>query len=156
MNDGKAGSFVSAWTSTMKIHEILGETRVRFAQRLAEMGDELASMAKEVERNRKNAKDLGVRYERALQDAEAAMEKAKGRVTAVTEELERVLVAKEGENMKDAGLRGADGRVVGMGASSGKGALGKAVAKGGALLKGKSVNVSRLVFMTGKYSCLGM
>lgn len=156
MNDGKAGSFVSAWTSTMKIHEILGETRVRFAQRLAEMGDELASLAKEVERNRKNAKDLGVRYERALQDAEAAMEKAKGRVTAVTEELERVLVAKEGENMKDAGLRGADGRVVGMGASSGKGALGKAVAKGGALLKGKSVNVSTFVCAIWWYLRVGV
>ncbi|KAG8728063.1 hypothetical protein FRC12_022048 [Ceratobasidium sp. 428] len=126
----------------MKIHEIMGETRVRFAQRLAEMSDELASLAKEVERNRKSAKDLGSRYERALQDAEAAMEKAKGRVTAVTEELERVLVAKEGENMKDAGLRGADGRVVGTG-GGGKGALGKAVAKGGALLKGKSVNLQK-------------
>ncbi|QRV89091.1 Rho GTPase-activating protein 12 [Ceratobasidium sp. AG-Ba] len=142
MNDGKAGTFVSAWTATMKIHEILGESRVRFAQRLAEMSDELASLAKEVERNRKSAKDLGVRYERALQDAEAAMEKAKGRVTAVTEELERVLVAKEGENMKDAGLRGADGRVIGTG-GGGKGALGKAVAKGGALLKGKSVNLQK-------------
>ncbi|KAG9127294.1 hypothetical protein FRC07_014964, partial [Ceratobasidium sp. 392] len=29
MNDGKAGSFVAAWTATMKIHEIMGETRVR-------------------------------------------------------------------------------------------------------------------------------
>ncbi|KAF8749114.1 Fes/CIP4, and EFC/F-BAR homology domain [Rhizoctonia solani] len=65
-----------------------------------EMSDELASLAKEVERNRKNAKDLGARYERALQDAETAMEKAKARVSAVTEELERVLVAKEGETMR--------------------------------------------------------
>lgn len=144
MNDGKAGSFVSAWSATMKIHEILGESRVRFAQRLAEMSDELAGLAKEVERNRKTAKDLGSRYERALQDAEGAMEKAKARVTTVTEELERVLVAKEGETMRDAGLRGADGRVIGT-AVAGKGALGKAVAKGGALLKGKPASVSRLV-----------
>ncbi|QRW17295.1 Rho-GTPase-activating protein [Rhizoctonia solani] len=142
MNDGKAGSFVSAWASTMKIHEIMGESRVRFAQRLAEMSDELASLAKEVERNRKNAKDLGARYERALQDAETAMEKAKARVSAVTEELERVLVAKEGETMRDAGLRGADGRVIGTG-GAGKGALGKAVAKGGALLKGKPASLQK-------------
>ncbi|CAE6451744.1 unnamed protein product [Rhizoctonia solani] len=142
MNDGKAGSFVSAWASTMKIHEIMGESRVRFAQRLAEMSDELASLAKEVERNRKSAKDLGTRYERALQDAETAMEKAKARVSAVTEELERVLVAKEGETMRDAGLRGADGRVIGTG-GAGKGALGKAVAKGGALLKGKPASLQK-------------
>ncbi|CAE7217022.1 unnamed protein product [Rhizoctonia solani] len=142
MNDGKAGSFVSAWSSTMKIHEMMGEARIRFAQRLAEMSDELASLAKEVEKNRKSAKDLGTRYERALQDAEAAMEKAKGRVSAVTEELERVLVAKEGETMRDAGLRGADGRVIGTG-GAGKGALGKAVAKGGALLKGKPASLQK-------------
>ncbi|KAG8691730.1 hypothetical protein FRC11_011593, partial [Ceratobasidium sp. 423] len=142
MNDGKAGSFVSAWASTMKIHEIMGESRVRFAQRLAEMSDELASLAKEVEKNRKSAKDLGTRYERALQDAEAAMEKAKTRVSAVTEELERVLVAKEGETMRDAGLRGADGRVIITG-GAGKGALGKAVAKGGALLKGKPASLQK-------------
>ncbi|CUA74628.1 Breakpoint cluster region protein [Rhizoctonia solani] len=142
MNDGKAGSFVSAWSSTMKIHELMGESRIRLAQRLAEMSDELASLAKEVEKNRKSAKDLGTRYERALQDAEAAMEKAKARVSAVTEELERVLVAKEGETMKDAGLRGADGRVIGTG-GAGKGALGKAVAKGGALLKGKPASLQK-------------
>ncbi|CAE6509538.1 unnamed protein product [Rhizoctonia solani] len=142
MNDGKAGSFVSAWASTMKIHEIMGESRVRFAQRLAEMSDELASLAKEVEKNRKSAKDLGTRYERALQDAEAAMEKAKGRVSAVTEELERVLVAKEGETMRDAGLRGADGRIV-ISGGAGMGALGKAVAKGGALLKGKPASLQK-------------
>jgi hypothetical protein len=74
------------------------------------------------------------------------MEKAKARVSAVTEELERVLVAKEGETMRDAGLRGADGRVIGTG-GAGKGALGKAVAKGGALLKGKPASVSLISFV---------
>jgi hypothetical protein len=77
MNDGKAGyvslfsplssqahqsqlgnlhlrsSFVSAWQTTMKIHEIIAENRLRFASRLNEMSEELANLAKEVDKNRK-------------------------------------------------------------------------------------------------------
>jgi hypothetical protein len=37
----------------MRIHEGLAENRLRFSQRLNEMSDELASLAKEVDRNRK-------------------------------------------------------------------------------------------------------
>ena len=73
MNDGKAGcvrpllscsflgptrvpfpsSFVNAWQTTLKIHEIIAENRLRFASRLNEMSEELASLAKEVDKNRK-------------------------------------------------------------------------------------------------------
>lgn len=53
MNDGKAGSFVSAWQKSMKIHESIAESRIRFAQRLNEMSEELAQLAKEVDKNRK-------------------------------------------------------------------------------------------------------
>ena len=73
LNDGKAGcvllhnyttlysytfisSFVKAWQSTMKIHEIMAENRIKFAQRLNEMSDELANLAKEVEKNRKSVR----------------------------------------------------------------------------------------------------
>jgi Rho GTPase-activating protein RGD1 len=76
MNDGKAGyvssppslyapypdlvmfiltsSFVNAWQTTMKIHEIVAENRLRFASRLNEMSEELATLAKEVDKNRKS------------------------------------------------------------------------------------------------------
>lgn len=46
-------SFVGAWQSSMKIHDVMAENRIRFAQRLNEMSDELASLAKEVDKNRK-------------------------------------------------------------------------------------------------------
>lgn len=60
------------------------------------------------------------------------MEKSKTRFDLTAEELERVLVAKEGESMKDTSMRspGAGG--------GGKRALGKAVQKGGLLLKGRN------------------
>ncbi len=37
----------------MKIHEIIAENRVRFASRLNEMSEELANLAREVDKNRK-------------------------------------------------------------------------------------------------------
>ena len=59
------------------------------------------------------------------------MEKSKTRFDLTAEELERVLVAKEGESMKDTAMRS-------PGTGGGKRALGKAVQKGGLLLKGKN------------------
>lgn len=40
----------------MRIHEIMAENRIRFAQRLNEMSEELASLAKEVDKNRKQVR----------------------------------------------------------------------------------------------------
>ena len=37
----------------MKIHEVLADNRLRFASRLNEMSEELANLAKEVDKNRK-------------------------------------------------------------------------------------------------------
>lgn len=40
----------------MRLHESLAENKLRFAQRLNEMSDELATLAKEVEKNRKHVR----------------------------------------------------------------------------------------------------
>ncbi|KAN0128775.1 hypothetical protein V8E53_013362 [Lactarius tabidus] len=131
MNDGKAGSFVNAWQTTMKIHEIIAENRLRFASRLNEMSEELANLAKEVDKNRKATKDLASRYERNLQDSEATTEKSKARLDTTMEELGRILLQKEGEPAKDSVIQT-------RAPAGGKRAIGKAVAKGGLLLKGKN------------------
>ncbi|KAL4066200.1 Rho GTPase activation protein [Scleroderma yunnanense] len=130
--DGKAGSFVSAWQSSMRLHEAMAENRIRFAQRLNEMSEELASLAKEVDKNRKSTKELASRYERSLQEAEMNMEKSKTRLDVSSEELERVLLQKEGESFNESAIQAKPG-VLGS-----KRVLGKAVAKGGLLLKGKN------------------
>ncbi|KAF7770562.1 hypothetical protein Agabi119p4_6536 [Agaricus bisporus var. burnettii] len=132
MNDGKAGSFVSAWQSSMRVHEMMAENRLRFAQRLNEMSDELTTLVKEVDKNRKQTKELATRYERALQDSESVTEKFKTRLELASEELERVLLHKEGESFKDTAVH------QNRSGPSGKRAIGKAVAKGGLLLKGKN------------------
>ncbi len=76
-------------------------------------------------------KDLATRYERALQESESITEKAKSRFDMTAEELERLLLQKEGESLKDNAMQGRS-------PVNGKRVLGKAVAKGGMLLKGKN------------------
>lgn len=127
----------------------MAENRLRFSQRLNEMSEELASLAKEVDKNRKQAsnaitftrsqlndhyhqtKELAGRYERALQESEMTTEKSKNRLDISSEELERVLLQKEGESFKDNAVQGKT-------SGGNKRAIGKAVAKGGLLLKGKN------------------
>ncbi|GJJ11509.1 hypothetical protein Clacol_005742 [Clathrus columnatus] len=131
VNDGKAGTFVNAWQASMRIHEVIAENRFRFAQRLGDISEELNSLSKQVDKNRKEIKDTASRHERALVDAEVTLEKAKQRQDQLAEELERLLVQKEGESYKDTGVQNAR-------SPGGKRAIGKAVAKGGLLLKGKN------------------
>jgi hypothetical protein len=66
-------------------------------------------------------------------------QQCKSRFDAAAEELERLLVSKEGENFKDAGMRNAvnNGQSGGPGSGGGKRALGKAMKTGGMLFKGK-------------------
>lgn len=37
----------------MKLHDLMAENRIRFAQKLNEMSDELSNLVKEVEKTRK-------------------------------------------------------------------------------------------------------
>lgn len=74
----------------MTTHEVLGDNRLRFSSKLAEMSDELNNIAKEVEKSRKIQKDTGSRFERILQEQEALTEKAKLRYDTALEEVERI------------------------------------------------------------------
>jgi hypothetical protein len=87
-------------------------------------------------------KDLATRYERSLVDAEVAMEKSKSRFDTIAEELERVVVAKEGESIKDLGVQQGS-----RNNPKGRRAIGNAVAKGGLLLKGRNPASVCLHFM---------
>ncbi|BGP17900.1 Rho GTPase-activating protein [Rhodosporidiobolus nylandii] len=97
IGDGKAGSYVSSWLSLLKTHELLGDNRLKFATQLAEMGDELNVLGKEVDKTRKATKELGTRLERGLQEQENLVDKARGRFDSAAEELERLLLLKQGE-----------------------------------------------------------
>ncbi|TIC70111.1 RhoGAP-domain-containing protein [Wallemia mellicola] len=102
--EGKAGSFVESWHHMMRLHESIGEGKLRLATRLNEISDELTQLHKEVDKSRKQAKDYGSRHEKLLQEAEVNTEKSKHRFDTVAEELERVLIIKEGESLKEGSI----------------------------------------------------
>ncbi|WVO15490.1 hypothetical protein L204_103148 [Cryptococcus depauperatus] len=138
--DCKAGSFVSAYNSSLKIQEHIAQNRLRFAQRLMEMSEELFSLAREGEKARKTHKETGSRYQLIIQDAETSVDKSKIRLDGIVEELDRVLAAKEGEAYKDvrSGGHTIGGPQYGFNQpQAGKSKLGKAMKTGGLLFKGK-------------------
>lgn len=51
-------TFVTAWQTSMKLHEIMAENRIRFSQRLNEMSEDLGALVKEVDKNRKAVRAL--------------------------------------------------------------------------------------------------
>ncbi|TKY88907.1 hypothetical protein EX895_002148 [Sporisorium graminicola] len=134
LSDAKAGTFVKSWHSIVKTHETLSDNRLRFASKLSEMGDELSNLAKEVDKSRKQARETGLRLEKNLQDAEAGVEKARGRFDTAAEDLERLLLLKSGESAKSGEMQSGGGG----GVSSGKRTLGKAIGKSGLLFKNKN------------------
>lgn len=134
LSDAKAGTFVKSWHSMVKTHETLADNRLRFAAKLSEMSDELSNLAKEVDKSRKQARETGLRLEKNLQDAEAGVEKARGRFDTAAEDLERLLLLKSGESAKSGEIQSGSG----SGGSSGKRTLGKAIGKSGLLFKNKN------------------
>ncbi|EOR01178.1 hypothetical protein E3P92_01745 [Wallemia ichthyophaga] len=102
--EAKAGSFVNSFHSIMRLHESIGEGKLRLATRLNEISDELSQLHRQVDKSRKHAKDYGNKHEKFLQEAEANTEKSKHRFDAVAEELERVLIIKEGESLKEGSI----------------------------------------------------
>ncbi|GAA6053119.1 hypothetical protein JCM3770_002862 [Rhodotorula araucariae] len=122
VGDGKAGSYVSSWLSLLRTHELLGDNRLKFAAQLGEMSDELAVLGKEVEKNRKATKDLGARLEKGLQEQEGLVDKARTRFDSAAEELERLLLLKQGESITPTSIphAGASGANPSKGRSFGK------------------------------------
>lgn len=53
---GFYSTFVTAWQASLKVHETVAESRIRFAQRLNEMSEELSTLVKEVDKNRKTVR----------------------------------------------------------------------------------------------------
>ncbi|GAA6023927.1 hypothetical protein JCM10207_009279 [Rhodosporidiobolus poonsookiae] len=104
VGEGKAGSYVSSWISLLRTHELLGDNRLKFATQLSEMSDELGVLSKEVDKTRKATKDLGGRLEKGLQEQELLVDKARGRFDSAAEELERLLLLKQGETVTPSSL----------------------------------------------------
>ncbi|KAI9308068.1 Rho GTPase activation protein [Cunninghamella echinulata] len=90
----RSSTFGNAWTATLKVHENIGEQRIRFAGDITEVADDLQLLVKDTEKARKQAKDFGAKQEKILTDAELALEKSKQKYDMLSEEWERAILQK--------------------------------------------------------------
>ena len=67
----------------------MAENGVQFALSLHQMHEDLQELAAEKERKRKEWKQRGLSAEKRVQDAEAAMDKAKGKYNSLAEDYDR-------------------------------------------------------------------
>ena len=91
----RQGSYGSNLASVTTLHEKMADNGSLFASSLLQMSDDLSDLAANTDRQRKHWKQEGLNNERRVQDAEGAMQKAKGRYDNAAEGYER---AKTGES----------------------------------------------------------
>ncbi|CAG8785476.1 9236_t:CDS:2, partial [Acaulospora morrowiae] len=54
LSDTKRGSYGDNWINMIKLHESIGENRVKFAAAIQEISEEVSVLHKEAEKSRKN------------------------------------------------------------------------------------------------------
>ncbi|KAG0169217.1 hypothetical protein DFQ30_003852 [Apophysomyces sp. BC1015] len=95
----RSGTYGDAWTSILKVHETIGEQRIKFAGDITEVADDLQLLYKDTEKGRKQAKEMGLKHEKALSDAEISLGKSKQKYEMLSEEWERAILQKNGETV---------------------------------------------------------
>ncbi|CEP08630.1 hypothetical protein [Parasitella parasitica] len=90
----KSSSYGTVWTQFLKVHETIGDQRVKFSGDIAEIADDVQIMCKDTEKSRKQVKELGIRHERNRLDAENSLEKSKQKYDMLSEDWERAILAR--------------------------------------------------------------
>lgn len=84
----------------LKNQDAMSENHFRFATKLTAISDDIAMLVRDAEQARRQHRDMGSRYEKALLDAEANVDKARTRFDAASEDMERVLLVKQGDSAR--------------------------------------------------------
>ncbi|CAO3681211.1 hypothetical protein G6F70_005068 [Rhizopus microsporus] len=85
-------SFGTSWLSFLKVHEKIGEQRMKFASDIIEVADDVQIMCKDTEKGRKQIKELGLRHEKNRIDAEITLEKSKQKYEQLSEDWEKAIL----------------------------------------------------------------
>ncbi|KAI8329762.1 Rho GTPase activation protein [Chlamydoabsidia padenii] len=93
----RSSTFGSAWSSSLKVHENIGDQRIKFASDIVEVADDLQLLVKDTEKARKQAKDNATKQEKILADTELALEKSKQKYDLFSEEWERTILLKSND-----------------------------------------------------------
>ncbi|KAL1916248.1 uncharacterized protein VTP21DRAFT_5865 [Calcarisporiella thermophila] len=95
-----SSTFAEVWFKVLSVHQRLAENRLKFAQSILEVSDDLQAVLKETERSRKQLKEIGIRQERAMHESEQLLEKSKMRYDTLSEDWEKTILLKNGEAPK--------------------------------------------------------
>jgi hypothetical protein len=87
--DSRQGSYARSYEEITRIHDRLADNGIQFALSLHQMHEDLNELSLDKERGRKLWKQNGLSAEKRVQDAEAAMEKAKTKYNSLAEDYDR-------------------------------------------------------------------
>ena len=87
--ESKGGSFASNFEDMTRVHERMADNGLQFSNALYQMHDELQELTSKCERDRKHWKQTGLDAEKRVQDAESAMNKAKGKYNSLADSYDR-------------------------------------------------------------------
>ncbi|KAJ2894509.1 Rho GTPase-activating protein, partial [Coemansia aciculifera] len=95
-----------SWQRLVESHETLASNRMKFSITLSEMSDFLSNYVKSKESVRRKLKDTEQRYQKAIEESESLLEKARAKYEAQCSEWERLLL-KTGGGKPDGALASA-------------------------------------------------
>ncbi|KAJ2157114.1 Rho GTPase-activating protein [Coemansia sp. RSA 552] len=107
----------AAWQRLVEVHETLASNRMKFSITLSEMSEYLGGYVKTKEGVRRKLKETEQRYQRAIEDSQQQLEKARGKYEAQSGEWERLLVKGGNSKAEQAPAGGARTKNVGSAVS---------------------------------------
>ncbi|KAJ3354006.1 hypothetical protein HDU83_006022 [Entophlyctis luteolus] len=94
-DDGKTGTYAEAWKHTLNLHESIGDIRLKFANSISAVADDVSTLHKNTERSRKQLKEAGYKHWKAVHESENCLEKSKKKYEACSEDWEHTLLIRE-------------------------------------------------------------
>ncbi|ORX56094.1 RhoGAP-domain-containing protein [Piromyces finnis] len=91
----KQGSYNDSWNQFIELHEKIGNNRLKFAESIGTVTDNLFTLLKNTERSRKQLKEAGLKHQKAVIDSESLLEKAKIKYETCSEAWEEAILEKE-------------------------------------------------------------
>ncbi|KIW44957.1 uncharacterized protein PV06_03388 [Exophiala oligosperma] len=87
--ESRQGSFAQHYEELTRTHERMADHGSQFSNAILQMSEELYELAANSDKGRKHQKQIGLSAEKRVQDAEHAMEKAKGKYNSLAEQFDR-------------------------------------------------------------------
>ncbi|KAI9746884.1 MAG: hypothetical protein M1835_002336, partial [Candelina submexicana] len=101
----RQGSFAQQYDEITRFQERMADNGINFGLELHRMHEELHDLTNNLERGRKHWKQTGLNAEKKVQDAESAMDKAKGKYDSLAEDYNRARTGDK-QSGKIFGLKG--------------------------------------------------